>query len=198
MLSADEGFIVRPNEFTARKRDLAHQGEVRYRFVAKFQWNGHAYARISKVRIPDYPPRAVPTPSVLIQNREGDRILAVVDVADTEQKRETGLMYRRTLDPDAGMLFVWQQPVLDSFWMKNTYIPLSIAFIGSNGTIQEVQLMAPQTETLHTPAQPYLYALEVNQGFFNDNGITMGDRVTLLLSGQTKGNLWRVQWDERA
>jgi uncharacterized membrane protein (UPF0127 family) len=58
--------------------------------------------------------------------------------------------------------------------------------------------MAPQTETLHTPAQPYLYALEVNQGFFNDNGITMGDRVTLLLSGQTKGNLWRVQWDERA
>jgi uncharacterized membrane protein (UPF0127 family) len=132
--------------------------------------------------VPDYPTHALPTPSVVIQADTGDRIMAVVEVADTEQKRETGLMYRKSLDPDAGMIFVWQQPVLDSFWMKNTDIPLSLAFIGANGSIQEIQDMAPQTETLHTPIQPYLYALEVNQGFFSRNGIVPGDRVTLHLT----------------
>jgi uncharacterized membrane protein (UPF0127 family) len=158
---------------------------VRYRIVTRFAWDSQSYVRVSRLRVPDYTSGSLPVPSVLFQTSRGDRILAKVDVADTEPKRELGLMNRRKLDPDAGMLFTWQQPVLDSFWMKNTLIPLSIAFIGVDGTIQELQDMAPQTETLHTPAQPYLYALEVNQGFFRQNGITVGDHVTPYVGGQT-------------
>jgi len=83
------------------------------------------------------------------------------------------------------MIFIWDQPVQIGFWMENTYIPLSIAFLAPDGTIQEIDDMQPQTTNLHTPKQMYEYAVEVNQGYFQDNGIQVGDRFALNLSSAT-------------
>jgi uncharacterized membrane protein (UPF0127 family) len=66
--------------------------------------------------------------------------------------------------------------------MENTLIPLTVAFLAPDGTIQEMQDMAPQTTDLHTPSQPYQYAIEVNQGYFARYGIRAGDRVKLTLT----------------
>src|SRR6266704_5083428 len=75
----------------------------------------------------------------------GHRLVA--EVAATEATRTTGLMNRFSLQPDHGMLFVFKEPQPQAFWMKNTYVPLSIAFIGANGRILNIEDMAPQTET---------------------------------------------------
>ena len=107
---------------------------------------------------------------------------ARLEVADTEQARDTGLMNRMSLDPDSGMIFVWNAPVLESFWMENTYIPLTVAFVAPDGTIEEMQDMKPLSTDLHTPSRPYQYAIEVNQGFFARYGIQAGDRVALQLT----------------
>lgn len=81
------------------------------------------------------------------------------------------------------MLFVFQSDGRAAFWMKDTWIPLSIAFISSGGRIVDIEDMQPMTENLHQPAQIYRYALEVNQGFFRKNGVNVGDRVKLQLGG---------------
>ncbi len=82
------------------------------------------------------------------------------------------------------MLFLFPSDGQAPFWMKNTLIPLSIAFISQDGRILEVQDMAPQTEDLHQPKQPYRYALEVNQGFFRKNGVSAGDKIEFQLGGR--------------
>jgi uncharacterized membrane protein (UPF0127 family) len=99
------------------------------------------------------------------------------EVASTPEQRATGLMNRFSLRPDQGMLFVFEQPEPQAFWMKNTYIPLSIAFIGADGRILNVEDMAPQTEDSHWSRGPGLYALEMRRGWFAERGIRAGDRV---------------------
>jgi uncharacterized protein len=96
-----------------------------------------------------------------------------VEVADTEQTREVGLMCRRALDPDAGMLFVFADLTREPFWMKNTLIPLSIAFLDNRWQVVGMYDMRvapnpadPPLGDLWAPAKQYRYALEVNQGFF--------------------------------
>ncbi len=84
-------------------------------------------------------------------------------------------MERTELAEDAGMLFVFDREVTDGFWMRNTLIPLSIAYIDSGGRIVDIQDMEPLDETPHPPASPYQYALEVNQGFFEARGIEIGN-----------------------
>jgi uncharacterized membrane protein (UPF0127 family) len=101
-----------------------------------------------------------------------------VEIADTPQQREIGLMGRTRLDSNAGMLFVFEQKATHCFWMKNTVIPLSIAFIADDGTIVDIQDMQPQTLTFHCPRGPVRYALEVPQGAFRSNGIQLGMRVS--------------------
>lgn len=101
----------------------------------------------------------------------------VAEVADTEEQRMRGLMYRFSLRPDQGMLFVFAQPQPLGFWMKNTFVPLSIAFIDSTGRILNIDDMAPQTETTHPSRGSALYALEMRKGWFRDHGVQAGDRV---------------------
>jgi len=98
------------------------------------------------------------------------------EVADTEQTREKGLMFRRNLAPNAGMLFRFPEAQAYCFWMKNTLIPLSIAFLDEDGSIVNIADMAPQTETSHCAARPVRFALEMNQGWFSGKGLHPGFR----------------------
>jgi uncharacterized membrane protein (UPF0127 family) len=99
------------------------------------------------------------------------------EVAANEQARTTGLMYRFSLKPDSGMLFVFSNPQPLAFWMKNTYMPLSIAFIDAEGRIVNIEDMAPQTEATHSSRGLVMYALEMKKGWFGANGIGPGDTV---------------------
>lgn len=104
-----------------------------------------------------------------------------VEVADTPQSRRTGLMYRTELPEGWGMLFVFEAPDLQSFWMKNTHVPLDIAFIDSEGKITNIRSMRPlDTTTRHRSRGRVPYALEVPQGWFQAQGIRAGSRVQFL------------------
>lgn len=103
-----------------------------------------------------------------------------VEIADTDQERELGLMYRKTLPAEAGMLFKFDNAMPVCMWMKNTYIPLSVAFIDSNGTIINIEKMHPLTENIHCSKRAAKYALEMNQGWFEKNKIKEGDKVAKL------------------
>lgn len=100
-----------------------------------------------------------------------------VEIANTAQQREIGLMGRNRLDADAGMLFVFEQMGTHCFWMRNTLIPLSIAFLADDGSIVDIQDMQPQTLALHCPRAPIRYALEVPQRGFRNRGIQLGMQV---------------------
>jgi uncharacterized membrane protein (UPF0127 family) len=102
-----------------------------------------------------------------------------VEVATTPTELATGLMYRRQLAPDAGMLFVFSQPDFRQFWMKNTYLPLSIAFLDERGKVVDIQDMNPLDETIVESRRPAQYALEVNQGAFERYGVNIGDRMNV-------------------
>ena len=100
-----------------------------------------------------------------------------VEVAATPQQRERGLMGRTRLPAHGGMLFVFERPDRHCFWMRNTPLPLSIAFIGADGRIVNLADMQPHTETLHCPSADVRYALEVAQGGFRQRGIAAGAQV---------------------
>ena len=99
------------------------------------------------------------------------------EVAATEPARTTGLMHRRMLPENRGMLFVFAAAAPQSFWMKNTYVPLSIAFLDESGTIINIEDMKPLTTDPHSSTRPARYALEMNQGWFAKRGIKPGARV---------------------
>jgi uncharacterized protein len=101
----------------------------------------------------------------------------VAEVAATPDERATGLMNRFSLQPDHGMLFVFERTEPLAFWMKNTFIPLSIAFIDERGRIVNIEDMAPQTEVTHWSTAPARYALEMRKGWFAERGVKPGDRV---------------------
>ncbi len=91
--------------------------------------------------------------------------------------RMQGLMHRKALAPNAGMLFVFDQPAVQCMWMKNTYIPLSVAFIDDKGEIINIADMQPHSEESHCAGRPALYALEMNRGWFAQRGIKPGARL---------------------
>jgi len=99
------------------------------------------------------------------------------EVAFTQKDRTIGLMFRDRLDNDHGMLFIYPQEQNLSFWMKNTKIPLSIAFINSNGTITQIDSMAPYSLMSHTSKDKVRFALEMEEDWFRKNGITVGSKV---------------------
>ena len=103
--------------------------------------------------------------------------LIEVELADTFEKRQQGLMNRTSLDKDKGMLFIFEKEQYLYFWMKNTSIPLSIAYISSSGQIVDILDLEPYSLKLVKSSYPALYALEVNRGFFKKNGINTGDSV---------------------
>jgi uncharacterized membrane protein (UPF0127 family) len=100
-----------------------------------------------------------------------------VQVAQTPQQREIGLMFRRQMPASEGMLFVFEQPATQCFWMKNTVLPLTAAFIADDGTIVNLADMAPQTTDSHCSTQPVRYVLEMNQCLFAKRGIKAGYRL---------------------
>jgi uncharacterized membrane protein (UPF0127 family) len=124
-------------------------------------------------------PEASPPATLTITNSFGERVPVQVEIADTDAERQTGLMGRTALAEDAGMLFVFDQEQPLSFWMRDTLIPLSIAYIDAGGTIVDIQDMQPLDEISHPSAAPAKYALEVNQGFFEARGVQVGDWVEL-------------------
>ena len=101
----------------------------------------------------------------------------IAEIATTGEQRATGLMHRFSLRPDHGMLFVFDRPEMLSFWMKNTTIPLSIAFIAADGRIVNIDDMRPQTEETHWSKGPALYALEMRKGWFLERGLGAGAQV---------------------
>ena len=98
-----------------------------------------------------------------------------VEVAKTEEERSRGLMERASLGKDEGMLFIFEAEGIHGFWMKNTLLPLSIAFIDKEGNIVQITDMEPRTLSVHDPPKPVLYALEMNRGWFATNRIKAGD-----------------------
>lgn len=103
-----------------------------------------------------------------------------VEVAETLEKQERGLMFRRSMPDNEGMLFVYKEPIEMSFWMRNTFIPLDIAFIGADGVILNIHQARPLDESvLYRSAGAAKYVIETNQGWFSRHGIGPGDRVSL-------------------
>jgi uncharacterized membrane protein (UPF0127 family) len=99
------------------------------------------------------------------------------EVAKTPQEMAKGLMGRKHLGQDEGMLFIFETEDYHAFWMKGTLIPLSIAFIDKEGRIVKITDMKPLTLESHSPPAPVLYALEMKKGWFSAKGIKVGDTV---------------------
>jgi uncharacterized protein len=102
------------------------------------------------------------------------------EVANTFDTRATGLMFRKSLAANEGMLFVFPEIDPHCMWMKNTFVPLSVAFIDTAGTIVSISDMQPQTETSHCAARPAKYALEMSRGWFAAKGLKAGTRIRRL------------------
>lgn len=126
-------------------------------------------------------PLELPVTTVVIKGHK-----LVVEVAATPWSRQCGLSQRQALDDNRGMLFVYPEADLRTFWMKNTWIPLSIAFLDDRGTIINIETMLPaQSRQRYRSSSPATYALEVNQGWFRWHGVKAGDRVEM------KRPLWK-------
>ena len=101
----------------------------------------------------------------------------VAEVAATLPQQMVGLMHRTEMDANEGMLFVYDTPTVHCFWMRNTLLPLTIAFIDDSGRIVNLADMKPQTDDSHCAASPVRFALEMNQGWFAKRGLKAGSRL---------------------
>ena len=117
-------------------------------------------------------PAELPSRTLIIRDQK-----LVVEVASTPETRATGLMNRFSLRQDHGMLFVFEAPQPLAFYMKNTYIPLSIAFVDAHGRILNIEDMRPLDESTHWSRGVAQYAIEMRQGWFAAKGIGVGDVV---------------------
>ncbi|MCH8553016.1 MAG: DUF192 domain-containing protein [Natronospirillum sp.] len=99
------------------------------------------------------------------------------ELAVTPDERSLGLMHRETLPDDAAMLFVYSAPASRCFWMRNTLIPLTVAFLAEDGRVLQLADMEPLSEEIHCSDLPVRFALEVNQGWFEQRSLGVGDRV---------------------
>jgi uncharacterized membrane protein (UPF0127 family) len=122
---------------------------------------------------------AMPLSRVELVGAGGATASLRVEVADEPAEWERGLMGRASLGEDEGMLFVFPSDVGYPFWMQNTPLPLSIAFIAADGRMVDLQDMEPLSTDLHFPAANYRYALEVNRGYFVRHGLAVGDRAVV-------------------
>lgn len=102
-----------------------------------------------------------------------------VEFADSFDERALGLMHRKSLCDDCGMLFQFDSERIGSIWMKNTFVPLDLAYITVDGKIVDIKPLEPQDLTPVKSSKPVLYALEMNQGWFAKNGIKVGDKVSI-------------------
>ena len=119
------------------------------------------------------------TPQLNLQRIKLSAGLHLIDsqVAASQDERSTGLMFRKDMAPSEGMLFVFEQAAVQCFWMKNTLLPLTAAFMADDGTIVNLVDMKPQTLDSHCSRQPVRYVLEMNQGWFDKKGIKAGFKL---------------------
>lgn len=117
-------------------------------------------------------PQQLPTETLTI----GDYTLTT-EMATTNQQRATGLMHRESMGEYEAMLFVYDQEATRCFWMQNTLIPLTLAYLAPDGTILQLIDMEPETTDSHCSGEPVRYALEVNQSWFERHDLGVGDRV---------------------
>ncbi len=119
-----------------------------------------------------------PTPRVIVETAGGTRRVVSVEVARTDEQRRKGLMFRREMAPDAGMLFLFEETAVQGFWMRNTLIPLDMIFVSEDlrivGIVEQAE---PLTEVNRSVGVPSRYVLEVNGGWASRNGVRSGDRV---------------------
>jgi uncharacterized membrane protein (UPF0127 family) len=109
---------------------------------------------------------------------DSDTVLA--EVARTPEEREQGLMFRENLPDGTGMFFVFSDSQIRSFWMKNTFIPLDIAYMDAELRIVDIQAMDPETEETHPSARPAMFALEVPRGWFSKVGLGVGAQAEVV------------------
>jgi uncharacterized membrane protein (UPF0127 family) len=122
-----------------------------------------------------------PRGTVLIDTDAGSKLLDV-EVAETAEQRQYGLMFRESLDEDSGMVFIFFEPQTGGFWMKDTLIPLSIAFFDVDGKILRILDMEPCKKDpcpSYAPGNEYMGALEVNKGAFEKWGVEEGDVINV-------------------
>jgi uncharacterized protein len=117
---------------------------------------------------------AQPQPKLPMVELSAGIHLIRAEVADTMESRSRGLMFRQQLGPNEGMLFVFQESSPQCFWMRNTVLPLSIAFVADDGTVVNIADMKPLDESSHCSAKPVRFALEMEQGWFRKRGIKAG------------------------
>jgi uncharacterized protein len=100
------------------------------------------------------------------------------ELAQTPDQRSIGLMFRKTMGTNEGMLFAFEQPATQCFWMKNTLLPLDIAFVSADGTVVNIDAMKPQTLESHCSTKPVPFVLEMNLGWFAKRGIKTGSKLS--------------------
>ena len=125
------------------------------------------------VRADDMPQTDLPREKLSVGIHQIDTQLAM-----TSEQREIGLMFRKEMPQHEGMLFIFEKPSRMCFWMKNTVLPLTAAFIADDGSIVNLENMKPQTIDSHCSAKPVRYVLEMNQGWFAKKGIKPGTKIT--------------------
>jgi hypothetical protein len=118
--------------------------------------------------------------TISVENLKGINKQIYCEVAETEQEKRRGLMFRDKLERDECMIFLYDSPIMLSFWMKNTYLPLSIAFVGENLKITDLFDMKPFDENIITSTTPGIYAIEVNRGWFKKNLVYQGSKITII------------------
>jgi uncharacterized membrane protein (UPF0127 family) len=132
-----------------------------------------------------HPAAMPPKGLVIVQTSNGDATLHI-EIADTQALRDRGLMGRTSLAPDDGMAFLWSSSSTSSFWMKDTLMPLSIAFWDSAGNVVAIDEMTPCTsdpcETYGAPVA-YVGAVEANARWFDEHGVRVGDHIKLTRTG---------------
>ena len=107
------------------------------------------------------------------------KYLTNIEIVKDYQDRKVGLMFRERLEDNSGMFFIWDRKKIQCMWMKNTLIPLSVAYIGDTGEIIGIYDMVPLSKISVCSEEPVLYALEVNQGWFDKNDFHAGDFINI-------------------
>lgn len=125
----------------------------------------------------DAEPALYPTVEITVVGANGNEAKLTVEVVHRPRERQQGLMFRQSLPEDRGMLFLYASDRDGGFWMKDTYIPLTIAYIDAEWRVLELRSGRPLDETVLTPSQPYRYVLEVNEGWFDRNRLNIGARL---------------------
>ncbi|MXX19516.1 MAG: DUF192 domain-containing protein [Dehalococcoidia bacterium] len=128
--------------------------------------------------VPD--PCLLPITQLTVTSADGESsVTLTVEIANRSDQRQRGLMFRESMDELAGMLFVFAGDRSGGFWMRNTLIPLDIAYLGADGTVLEIVHGMPLSLDILTPTLPYRYTLEVNGGWFERQGLGVGDVVAI-------------------